>query len=241
MSDSKSDLFHKTWPRFSWLKKSLTTTIAANVTSPLLDESWQTIIVSFSQALPECGNLSLQHHMLTPIQRIPRYEMLLKDYLKKLPEDSPDRVDSESKYYNLKVKHFHQILIVFDEKCLKNCHIHWYCLPNYYLLWNNLTFTEALHLVSTAATHANDAMKRIEKFKKLLEVQESLGGTVDLVSPTRELLKEGKIVKISARSGDHQDRYLFLVLLSFKAILGLNNSVCKYFSSAISYYCVLPG
>ena len=71
--------------------------------------------------------------------------------------------------------------------------------------------SEALHLVSTAATHANDAMKRIEKFKKLLEVQESLGGTVDLVSPTRELLKEGKIVKISARSGDHQERYLFLV------------------------------
>ena len=70
---------------------------------------------------------------------------------------------------------------------------------------------EALHLVSTAATHANDAMKRIEKFKKLLEVQESLGGTVDLVSPTRELLKEGKIVKISARSCEHQDRYLFLV------------------------------
>ena len=67
-------------------------------------------------------------------------------------------------------------------------------------------------MVSTAAAHANDAMKRIEKFKKLLEVQESLGGTVDLVSPTRELVKEGKIVKISARSGDHQDRYLFLVI-----------------------------
>ena len=72
-------------------------------------------------------------------------------------------------------------------------------------------FPEALHLVSTAATHANDAMKRIEKFKKLLEVQESLGGTVDLVSPTRELLREGKIVKISARNCEHQDRYLFLV------------------------------
>ncbi|CAB4057845.1 FGD1 [Lepeophtheirus salmonis] len=115
-------------------------------------------------SMPECGNLSLQHHMLTPIQRIPRYEMLLKDYLKKLPEDSDDREDSE----------------------------------------------KALHLVSTAAAHANDAMKRIEKFKKLLEVQECLSGTVDLVNPTRELVKEGKIVKISARSGDHQERYLFL-------------------------------
>ena len=54
-------------------------------------------------------------------------------------------------------------------------------------------------------------MRRIEKFKQLLEVQESLGGCVDLISPTRELVKEGKMVKISARSGDHQDRYVFLV------------------------------
>ncbi|XP_059091707.1 uncharacterized protein LOC131887187 isoform X2 [Tigriopus californicus] len=115
-------------------------------------------------AMPECRSLSLQHHMLTPVQRIPRYEMLLKGYLHKLPQDSPDRENAE----------------------------------------------KALHLVSTAATHANEAMRRIEKFKQLLEVQESLGGTVDLVSPTRELVKEGKMVKISARSGDHQDRYIFL-------------------------------
>ena len=69
----------------------------------------------------------------------------------------------------------------------------------------------ALLQVSQAAAHANDSMKRIEQFKKLLEVQESIGGSIDLVSPTREVLKEGKIVKISARTGDHQDRYLFLV------------------------------
>lgn len=43
-----------------------------------------------------CGNLTLQHHMLEPVQRIPRYEMLLKDYLKKLPEDTLDRKDAES-------------------------------------------------------------------------------------------------------------------------------------------------
>ncbi|XP_051874369.1 faciogenital dysplasia isoform X2 [Pristis pectinata] len=42
-----------------------------------------------------CGNLTLQHHMLEPVQRIPRYELLLKDYLKKLPEDSLDRKDAE--------------------------------------------------------------------------------------------------------------------------------------------------
>ena len=43
--------------------------------------------------MPECGSLTLQQHMLTPIQRIPRYEMLLKKYLSKLPEDSPDRAN----------------------------------------------------------------------------------------------------------------------------------------------------
>lgn len=114
--------------------------------------------------MPECGNLTLSHHMLSPIQRIPRYELLLKDYLKKLPDDSDDKEDTE----------------------------------------------KALHLVSTAANHANEAMKKIDKFKELLEVQEKISGALDLVSPTRELLKEGKIVKISTRSGDHQERYLFL-------------------------------
>jgi hypothetical protein len=75
-------------------------------------------------------------------------------------------------------------------------------------------YAGALHLVSTAANHVNETMKTTDKFKQLLEVQERISGVVDLVSPTRELLKEGKIVKISARSGDHQERYLFLVSVS---------------------------
>lgn len=44
-----------------------------------------------------CGNLTLQHHMLEPVQRVPRYELLLKDYLKRLPRDAPDKKDAESK------------------------------------------------------------------------------------------------------------------------------------------------
>lgn len=92
-----------------------------------------------------------------------------------------------------------------------------WCIPIMFFYWTTeqtIVFfltTEALHLVSTAANHANDAMKKIDKFEKLLEIQESLGGAEDLVSPTRELIKEGKIIKISARSGDHQERYIFLV------------------------------
>jgi hypothetical protein len=46
------------------------------------------------------------------------------------------------------------------------------------------------------------------------------------VPSVREVLKEGKIVKISARTGDHQDRYLFLVrgfgILNFQT----SSSVC---------------
>lgn len=56
----------------------------------------------FGQSQEACGSLTLQHHMLEPVQRVPRYEMLLKDYLKKLPQDDPDRRDSESKSKYLK-------------------------------------------------------------------------------------------------------------------------------------------
>ena len=84
------------------------------------------------------------------------------------------------------------------------------CLRLVHLI-NIIIIPGALQQVSQAAAHANDSMKRIEQFKKLLEVQESIGGSIDLVSPTREVLKEGKIVKISARTADHQERYLFLV------------------------------
>ncbi|XP_051914474.1 faciogenital dysplasia [Hippocampus zosterae] len=52
-------------------------------------------VVQNIQKQDVCGNLTLQHHMLEPVQRIPRYELLLKDYLKNLPEDALDRKDAE--------------------------------------------------------------------------------------------------------------------------------------------------
>ena len=50
-----------------------------------------------------------------------------------------------------------------------------------------------------------------EKFRKLLDINENLGDTVDLISPTRELIKEGKILRIAARDGGRYERYMFLV------------------------------
>ncbi|XP_073326771.1 FYVE, RhoGEF and PH domain-containing protein 1 [Pagrus major] len=52
-------------------------------------------IVQEIQREERCGNLTLQHHMLEPVQRIPRYELLLKDYLHRLPEDAPDHRDAQ--------------------------------------------------------------------------------------------------------------------------------------------------
>ena len=40
----------------------------------------------------------MAHYMLEPIQRIPRYRLLLVDYLKYLPPDSPDKPDTESEW-----------------------------------------------------------------------------------------------------------------------------------------------
>ncbi|XP_020647874.3 FYVE, RhoGEF and PH domain-containing protein 4 isoform X1 [Pogona vitticeps] len=111
-----------------------------------------------------CGNLTLQHHMLEPVQRIPRYEMLLKDYLRKLPQDSVDWKDAE----------------------------------------------RSLEIISTAASHSNSAIRKMENLKKLLEVYEMLGEEEDIVNPSNELIKEGQILKLAARNTSAQERYLFL-------------------------------
>jgi hypothetical protein len=47
------------------------------------------------ESSPACGHLGVAHHMLEPVQRIPRYRLLLVDYLKHLPEDSPDYEPSQ--------------------------------------------------------------------------------------------------------------------------------------------------
>ncbi|XP_043944991.1 FYVE, RhoGEF and PH domain-containing protein 1 [Protopterus annectens] len=121
-------------------------------------------IIHTIQKEEACGNLTLQHHMLGPVQRIPRYELLLKDYLKNLPPDSPDIKDAE----------------------------------------------KSIQLIATAAEHSNAAIRKMERMHKLLKVYELLGGEEDIVSPTNELIKEGHILKLSAKNGTSQERYLIL-------------------------------
>uniref|UniRef100_G1RJY5 FYVE, RhoGEF and PH domain containing 2 n=1 Tax=Nomascus leucogenys TaxID=61853 RepID=G1RJY5_NOMLE len=58
--------------------------------SPLFQE-----VLTRIQSSEASGSLTLQHHMLEPVQRIPRYELLLKEYVQKLPAQAPDRADAQ--------------------------------------------------------------------------------------------------------------------------------------------------
>ncbi|KAM4712257.1 FYVE, RhoGEF and PH domain-containing protein 4-like [Anableps anableps] len=120
-------------------------------------------IIHDIQSQEMCSNLTLQHHMLEPVQRVPRYEMLLKDYLKKLPEDDPD-----------------------------------YDLAN-----------KSLEAISMAATHSNSAVHKAENLKRLLEIYEMVGEE-EVVNPTNEFLKEGRLLKLAARNTSAMERHLFL-------------------------------
>uniref|UniRef100_A0A3Q3F9B0 FYVE, RhoGEF and PH domain containing 4b n=1 Tax=Kryptolebias marmoratus TaxID=37003 RepID=A0A3Q3F9B0_KRYMA len=120
-------------------------------------------IIQDIQSQDVCGSLSLQHHMLEPVQRVPRYEMLLKDYLKKLPEDNPD--------YQLAQK--------------------------------------SLEAISMAATHSNSAIHKAESLKRLLVIYEMVGEE-EVINPTSEFIREGRLLKLAARNTSAMERHLFL-------------------------------
>ncbi|XP_073084995.1 FYVE, RhoGEF and PH domain-containing protein 3 isoform X5 [Manis javanica] len=75
-------------------------------------------------------------------------------------------------------------------------------------------FDRAVELVSSWTQRSllfKDIVHGIqEKMHKLLEVYERLGGEENIVNPANELIKEGHIQKLSAKSGAAQDRHLFL-------------------------------
>ncbi|XP_068162454.1 FYVE, RhoGEF and PH domain-containing protein 4-like isoform X2 [Antennarius striatus] len=120
-------------------------------------------IIQDIQSQEVCDKLTLQHHMLEPVQRVPRYEMLLRDYLKKLPEDNPD--------YKISQK--------------------------------------TLQTISLAATHSNSAIHKAESLKQLLEIYEMVGEE-EVINPTSEFLREGRLLKLAARNASSMERHLFL-------------------------------
>ncbi|KAJ8046828.1 FYVE, RhoGEF and PH domain-containing protein 4 [Holothuria leucospilota] len=131
--------------------------------------TWKAKVPKFANALSNvvqnekrCNNLALEHHMLEPVQRIPRYELLLKEYLKKLPGDSQDKDDA----------------------------------------------LKALEVISQAAEHSNKRIKVTEEIDNLFKLNARIDG-MDIIDPSRRLLKEGKLDKLTTKN-DLQDRYIFL-------------------------------
>nr|AAL50355.1 putative Rho guanine nucleotide exchange factor FGD-1 [Caenorhabditis elegans] len=129
----------------------------------------------------ECEGLPLGHHLICPVQRVMRYQLLLQEYKKHL---QPSDVD-------------------FDDT------------------------TVALELVLQAAAHANEMMKKLDRFGKVIEVQEQLGNSISLVSPGRELLKSGSVQKISSTTEKTEERFIFLfndlvILASERKMIGVS-------------------
>uniref|UniRef100_A0A1I8EZP3 RhoGEF domain-containing protein n=2 Tax=Wuchereria bancrofti TaxID=6293 RepID=A0A1I8EZP3_WUCBA len=121
-------------------------------------------IVHEIEMKPECENLPLVSHLICPVQRVMRYQLLLQEYKKHLDPSDVDYDDTEA----------------------------------------------ALGLVLDAAGHANEMMRKLDRYKNVLEVQEQLGSAVSLVSPGRELIRKGKVMKILSSSEKTEERYLFL-------------------------------
>ncbi|XP_063095020.1 FYVE, RhoGEF and PH domain-containing protein 2 isoform X2 [Cavia porcellus] len=52
-------------------------------------------VITRIQSSEASGSLTLQHHLLEPVQRVPRYELLLREYVRKLPPGAADRPDAQ--------------------------------------------------------------------------------------------------------------------------------------------------
>lgn len=58
------------------------------------NKEFNQLLITF-QSRPQCGSLPISAHLLAVVQRIPRYKLLLSEYIKHLPDNSIDLEDSK--------------------------------------------------------------------------------------------------------------------------------------------------
>lgn len=109
--------------------------------------------------------LDLSAYLIMPIQRIPRYEMLLNELLRNTPVTHID--------YN--------------------------------------EINSALHAVKKIALDVNQAEIDEEARQYLLELNELFGGTIELITPSRRFIKQGKLIKHSLVHTDRIKQYEFIL------------------------------
>eukprot|EP00094_Tigriopus_californicus_P002411 TCALIF_02329-PA protein Name:"Similar to Fgd6 FYVE, RhoGEF and PH domain-containing protein 6 (Mus musculus)" AED:0.05 eAED:0.05 QI:118/0.55/0.5/1/1/0.9/10/547/2858 len=127
---------------------------------------------------------TVNYHFDECCQKYPKFGKLVKEF------------EARERCRNLKIKHF----------MLKPVQR----LPQYRLLLEDYLkhldpqspdfddTTNALHIVSEAADHANDTIKQGDKFRRMLKLQSRLGD-LELIRPGRELIREGELQKISRK------------------------------------------
>jgi len=112
---------------------------------------------------PRTENLELSSYFLLPVQRIPRYKMLLQDVVKHTWETHPD--------------------------------------------FENLV--KALKLVTDITEYINTGIAKADNVGKMLEIQQRFESRYDLIQPTRWLIMEGEIVKMSDGQANTRTFFLF--------------------------------
>ncbi|GAB5353264.1 hypothetical protein AAMO2058_000022500 [Amorphochlora amoebiformis] len=102
--------------------------------------------------------------LILPIQRVPRYRLLLQELVKRTDDSVPD-------YPQL---------------------------------------NQALELIKKSATHINDAVKRMDRSRKVRAVQGRFAAGTQFVSPSRQFIKEGHCAKLSDGNRYRQKYQFFL-------------------------------
>eukprot|EP00467_Chlorarachnion_reptans_P001241 CAMPEP_0114513526 /NCGR_PEP_ID=MMETSP0109-20121206/15626_1 /TAXON_ID=29199 /ORGANISM="Chlorarachnion reptans, Strain CCCM449" /LENGTH=977 /DNA_ID=CAMNT_0001693423 /DNA_START=11 /DNA_END=2944 /DNA_ORIENTATION=+ len=102
--------------------------------------------------------------LILPIQRVPRYRLLLQELVKRTEPADKDYPD----------------------------------------------LTQALELIKQSATHINEAVKRMDRSRKVRAVQEQFVAGTTFVSPSRQFIKEGHAAKLSDRNR-YRQKYQFVL------------------------------
>ncbi|XP_063095018.1 FYVE, RhoGEF and PH domain-containing protein 2 isoform X1 [Cavia porcellus] len=188
-------------------------------------------VITRIQSSEASGSLTLQHHLLEPVQRVPRYELLLREYVRKLPPGAADRPDAQSEEArgpgagagpgwwgagpgSPRAREGPQPggpragLEPAPSEATRVRPAPWGARPR--LTPAGLRCPGALDVIFSAAQHSNAAIAEMERLRDLWAVYQRLGLDDDIVDPSNALLREGPVLKISSRRRDPMERYLFL-------------------------------
>jgi len=108
--------------------------------------------------------MRLNSLLITPVQRIPRYKLLLDDIIKNTPRFHPDMKNLET----------------------------------------------ARTEIDSVAWHINDQIKELEAMKRMVDIEKSIQGGIQIIKPGRKLTREGNLMKVNKNGNHAQPRYVFL-------------------------------